>query len=153
MSEPRGEHDDVRFEKEDVKEPSVFWFGVWILAVMVAVAFAVKPLFDYLGKREEETQPPAANVLPLEPGSLEPPAPRLQVTPRIDLRTLRAREDRILTSYAWVDKERGIARIPVEEAMRIVATNGLPRFPAVSAATKDAKNAKNAKKKTKKGSP
>jgi hypothetical protein len=149
MSDPRREHDEVRFEKEDVKEPSVLWFGVWILAVMVGVAFVVKPLFDYLGKREEETQPPAANVLPPEPGALEPPAPRLQVTPRLDLQTLRAREDRILNSYAWVDEERGIARIPVEEAMKLVAANGLPRFPAASAGTKDA----NKTNKTKKGKP
>jgi hypothetical protein len=149
MSDPRREHDEVRFEKEDVKEPSVLWFGVWILAVMVGVAFVVKPLFDYLGKREEETQPPAANVLPPEPGALEPPAPRLQVTPRLDLQTLRAREDRILNSYAWVDEERGIARIPVEEAMKLVAANGLPRVPAASAGTKDA----NKTNKTKKGKP
>ena len=149
MSDPRHGHDEVRFEKEDVKEPSVFWFGVWILAVMVGVAFALKPLYNFFVESEDATQPPAATVLPPEPGALAPPLPHLQVTPQLDLQTLRAREDAILESYAWVDKERGIARIPVEEAMKIVAANGLPRFPAASAGAKDA----NKTNKTKKGKP
>ena len=51
MSDPRHGHDEVRFEKEDVKEPSVFWFGVWILAVMVGVAFALKPLYNFFVER------------------------------------------------------------------------------------------------------
>lgn len=149
MSEPRPGHEEVRFEKEDVKEPSVFWFGVVILLVMVVVALGLKPLYDFLGKREDATQRPAANLLPPAPQALEPPAPRLQVTPQTDLATLRAREDRILHSYAWLDKERGISRIPVEDAMRIVAESGLPRFEATPSVAKDAKKTQ----KSKKGSP
>lgn len=130
MSEHGGENHEVRYEKEDINERSAFWFGVGILAVMVATAFATKPLYDYLVGREAAAQPPAAYVAHSEPSALEPPGPRLQVRPEIDLEALHAQEDAVLTSYAWVDKQHGIVRIPVEEAMRLVVDGGMPVFPS-----------------------
>jgi hypothetical protein len=129
MSE-KHENGEVQYEKEDINPRSTFWFGAWILVVMVVVSFLVKPLYDFFVTRDTESQPPAAYVADSNPEALEPPAPRLQVTPEKDLADLRAREDAILTSYAWVEKDRGIARIPVEEAMRLVAERGLPTFTA-----------------------
>jgi hypothetical protein len=124
-----GPPNGVRFEKRDINERSAFWFGFWVLAVMVVVAFLVKPLYNLLSKRETAAQAPAAYVLATEPGALEPSGPRLQVKPELDIGAFRAQEDAVLASYAWVDKERGVARIPVVEAMRLVAERGLPVFP------------------------
>ena len=123
-----GPPNDVRFEKRDINERSTFWFGVWMLVVMVVVALLVKPLHNLLAERESASQAPSAYVAATEPGALEPPGPRLQVKPELDLAVFRAQEDAILESYAWVDKERGIVRIPVAEAMRIVAERGIPVF-------------------------
>jgi hypothetical protein len=130
MSEHQGGNHDVRYEKEDINERSTFWFGVWILALMVGVAFLLKPLYNLLVARGVEGQAPAAYVAEADPAALEPSAPRLQVTPELDLAQFRAQEDAILGSYAWVEKDRGIVRIPIEEALRIVAERGLPTFPA-----------------------
>ena len=124
-----GPSNGVRFEKRDINERSAFWFGFWILVVMVVVALLMKPLYGLLAARETAAQAPAAYVLPTEPGALEPSGPRLQATPELELAAFRAQEDAILESYAWVDKERGIVRIPVTEAMRLVAERGLPSFP------------------------
>ncbi len=130
MSEHGGENHDVRYEKEDINERSTFWFGFWILVLMVGVAFLVKPLYNLLVTRAVESQAPAAYVAESDPGALEPPAPRLQVRPDLELAELRAQEDAILGSYAWVEKDRAVVRIPIDEAMRIVAERGLPTFPA-----------------------
>jgi hypothetical protein len=130
MTEHGDENHDVRYEKEDINERSTFWFGFWILVVMVGVSFLLKPLYDFLVTRGMETQEPAAYVAGADPKALEPPAPRLQSTPELDLAAFRAQEDAILGSYAWVEKDRGVVRIPIEEAMRIVAEHGLPTFPA-----------------------
>jgi hypothetical protein len=129
MKHLHDENPDVRYEKRDINERSAFWFGVWILVIMVAVAFLIKPLYNLLVARAIETQAPAAYVAETDPAALEPPAPRLQVTPERELAALRAQEDAILGSYAWVEKDRGIVRIPIEEAMRLVAEEGLPSFP------------------------
>jgi hypothetical protein len=55
-----------------------------------------------------------------------PPEPRLQTNPRQDLLDLRAAEETTLTTYGWVDKNAGIARIPIDEAMKRVVEKGLP---------------------------
>jgi hypothetical protein len=128
MSEHGHENHDVRYEKEDINERSTLWFGFWILAIMVGVAFLVKPLYDLLVVRGIETQTPAAYVADTDPEALRPPAPRLQARPEVDLAEFRAQEDAILGSYAWVEKDRGVVRIPVEEAMRLVVERGMPTF-------------------------
>lgn len=60
------------------------------------------------------------------PVETAPPAPRLQADPGADLAAERQREEGMLDGYAWVDRKRGIARIPVQRAMEILA-GGTPR--------------------------
>jgi hypothetical protein len=45
----------------------------------------------------------------------------LQANPAADLAAERRREENMLEGYAWVDREQGIARIPVQRAMEILA--------------------------------
>jgi len=45
------------------------------------------------------------------------------------LKQLRATEDAILTTYGWVDREKGIVRIPIDRAIDLLATRGLPTRP------------------------
>ena len=66
---------------------------------------------------------PVANTV--DPTKLFP-QPRLQRTPVLDLRAIRAEEDKVLDSYAWVDQKQGIVRIPVALAMDVLAKRGLP---------------------------
>jgi len=35
-------------------------------------------------------------------------------------------EQRTLTTYGWVDRNAGIVRIPIDEAMRLTTQRGLP---------------------------
>ena len=53
--------------------------------------------------------------------------PALQHDPAGDQAAFAARQRQALERLEWVDRKAGIARIPVEEAMRIVAERGLPR--------------------------
>lgn len=61
--------------------------------------------------------------------------PALSTTPHGDLAAIRRQEDDELEELAWVDRDKGIARIPIEEAMRLIARNGVPRWPAQSGAS------------------
>jgi hypothetical protein len=61
--------------------------------------------------------------------SAQTPEPRLQVDEVRDLGRLQRQEESNLTSYGWVDRKAGVARIPIEEAMQIVAQRGLPAPP------------------------
>jgi hypothetical protein len=60
--------------------------------------------------------------------------PKLVASEPLALAEFRAQEEALLTSYGWVEKDRGLARIPIEHAMRIVAAQGLPKFEGPAAA-------------------
>lgn len=59
----------------------------------------------------------------------EPPAPRLQVFPHADLARLKASEDAQLDSFGWTDRKDLIARMPIEQAMKLLAERGWPSMP------------------------
>jgi hypothetical protein len=60
----------------------------------------------------------------------EPPAPHLQVSPHADLTQLQASEDAQLNSFGWADRTDLIARMPIEQAMKLLAERGWPSTPA-----------------------
>jgi hypothetical protein len=65
--------------------------------------------------------------------SIVPPEPRLQTDPQADLAAYLRQERHLLDSYGWVDREHGIARVPIEIAMQRLARTGIPGFPQAPA--------------------
>src|SRR5690348_11493526 len=55
-----------------------------------------------------------------------PPAPALEAEPGQSLDPYMAAEQAKLTSYRWVDRSAGVAAIPIDRAMDLVAHQGLP---------------------------
>jgi hypothetical protein len=62
-----------------------------------------------------------------------PPSPQLQMTPAADLKAIRAVEEQALTSYGWVDQQKGIVRLPISRAIDLLAQRGLPSRPPAEA--------------------
>ena len=56
------------------------------------------------------------------------PEPTLQISPKADLARFRQEQQKTLDGYAWVDRDQGIARIPIGEAMRLVARRGAEAY-------------------------
>ena len=52
------------------------------------------------------------------------PEPVLQKNPQEDLRRFEHDQHAALSGYSWVDRSKGLVRIPIEEAMRIIAARG-----------------------------
>ena len=123
MSEPRS-IPEAAHEESDVNVRAIFGFGAGLLAVGLAVYVLLWLLMNYYTK--QAAQVPRNFPLSAEYQQQAPPEPRLQIHPQQDLRDLRAREDAMLHGYGWVDKNTGVARIPIEEAMKIVVQRGLP---------------------------
>jgi hypothetical protein len=76
---------------------------------------------------------PLAGLRPL------PPSPRLQIYPATDLKDTREQEHELLSTYGWVEKDKGVVRIPVDRAMDLLAERGLPQGkpePSAKAVTK-----------------
>ena len=119
------ENPEVHHETTDVNFRAILAFGGGMIAVGAGISVLVWVLFGYFTSREALRVPPE---YPLAVSQAErvPPEPRLQTAPREDLRDLRAGEDTVLESYAWVDKNAGIVRIPIDEAIRLTLQRGLP---------------------------
>jgi hypothetical protein len=70
------------------------------------------------------------------PGSFAPavkhpyPEPELQVSPQDDLRKFEAAQRAALSGYAWIDRSKGLARIPIAEAMQIIVSRGQHAYDA-----------------------
>ena len=116
---------EVDHETSDVNIRAILGFGAGLIVAAVGIHFVVWLLFGYFSSREAQQAPPEY-PLAVSQGERTPPEPRLQIAPREDLRELRAREDAVLGSYGWVDRNRGIVRIPIDEAIRLTLQRGLP---------------------------
>ena len=116
---------EVEHEGSDVNVRAILGFAAGLIVAAALIHFIVWLLFLYLSGAETTRDTPD---FPLAAGQATrvPPEPRLQTTPREDLRALRAREEEILGSYGWVDKATGVVRIPIDEAMKLTLQRGLP---------------------------
>jgi hypothetical protein len=115
--------DDVKYETEDFSPRGIRWFtaGLAMLAVMVLVLMGGLLWFLSGG------WPPRQGIVtPMVPALNMSPEPDLQVASSRDYQEMRAAEDAQLRSYRWVDRDAGIAAIPIERAMEILAGRGLP---------------------------
>lgn len=55
------------------------------------------------------------------------PAPRLETDDgNLDVAQMHAREDILLNHYTWVDRQKQTVRIPITQAMQLLAQRGLP---------------------------
>jgi hypothetical protein len=116
---------EVVHEESDVNVGAILRYGAGLLAVGLVVHLFLWGLLGLYERRHARTQ---TQVYPMAAGQQDrlPPEPRLQDTPQEDMNALRAKQNGLLKEYGWVNKEAGIARIPIEEAMRIVVERGLP---------------------------
>lgn len=127
-------HDTVAYEKKDVKASRIYlYLLVLAAAVILAYVASVFILRATISLAEKSDTPPppvrqemGSNYNPL------PPEPRLQGVPghlndpQLDLRTKIQQDVQANQTAGWIDKSRGIAQIPVTDAMRIIAEKGLP---------------------------
>jgi hypothetical protein len=120
----------VSHERRDVNVFQITAFGIGLMLSCIVVVFAMWAMFDFLAHREDQKNAENPNAAMMNQQQKLPPEPRLQATPRIELRDMRADEDAILNGYGWVDPNKGIARIPIGQAMDIVAQKGLPSKPS-----------------------
>ena len=116
---------EVHHEHSDVDIRAIFGFGAALIVVVAVVYLLMYVLFGYFTGRDGVAAP-SEYPLAAAQSRREPPEPRLQTNPRQDLADLRAKEEELLGSYGWVDKNAGVVRIPIDSAMRLTLERGLP---------------------------
>lgn len=92
----------------------------WLAAILLGAGIIGYFLYKGLGSSSARAE---AKPSPLVEASapVEPPAPRLQLHPETDLKTLRASTGERLSSWGWLDRAAGVAHMPIEEAIQRLA--------------------------------
>jgi len=116
---------EVVHEESDVNVGAIIRFGLGLLLI---AAFIHVFLWWLQGTYSRQNQRAQTQVYPLAAGQQDrlPPSPRFQENPQQELQDLRAKQGALLEGYGWVNKEGGVARIPIEDAMKMVVERGLP---------------------------
>ncbi len=114
-----------RHETSDVHFKSVLLSGFGFLVIMVLgllLSWGVYALFN----RYTAAPGSHAETVTNPDLSKQPSGPNLQPDPHAALVAMRRSEDSVLTSYAWISRDSGIVRVPVDRAMKLLVKKGLP---------------------------
>lgn len=111
-------------EHTDASVGIIVKFGLWLAISAVVISAGMYLLFALFVTQSEETTP----EFPLAVGQEHrlPAAPRLQQFPVNEHYEFRQQEDAVLQKYGWVDKETGVVRMPIADAMKLAVERGLP---------------------------
>lgn len=139
-----GHPDGPEFEQQDMRPKAVYGFLVVLVILCVGAYFVIDGLYHYMDSYESKHQP-ALNPLATATRPSDQrdashkaveeeitntfPQPRLEEDERGQIYGFRLQEEQKLHSYGWVDQNAGVARIPIDRAMELIAQRGLPTTP------------------------
>ena len=111
------EHENTSYEKSDwpIGKIGLMFLGTFLL--LLVTPFILMWAFP-------DSLSDASRKL-----TIAPPPPRQQVAPTVNLALYLAEQKRKLGTYYWIDRDRGLVHVPIEEAMKRVAEHGIPGFP------------------------
>jgi len=113
-----------------------FAIGLLIIGIVAYIGlYGLLRLFEHQQQASERPTPLMAR------GAEDrlPPPPRLQMmpgspsqfkTPDYEMKGMIDEEEKTLNSYGWVNKENGVVRIPIDQAMKLVLQKGLQTRPS-----------------------
>jgi hypothetical protein len=130
-------HDDPGFEREDLGSKPIIGFIITLVISGVVIYYAIWGIFHFLDAYDKKHQQDRTPLVKVETNMRDVqtqliqrfPEPRLEENERTELNDFRYHEEEELNSYGWVDKNAGVAHIPIEQAMQLIAQKGLTTTP------------------------
>jgi hypothetical protein len=108
---------DTDYERTDMNVRAIALVALATLAYVCLAPFVLTRIY----------QPALSDVS--RQRAIQPPGPVLQLSPAADLAKFDAQQEAQLDGYGWIDRDKGIARIPIAQAMQDLAKRGFPDFP------------------------
>lgn len=109
------------YETSDVSSKAMVRWAIG-LAVFVVVSMALMLSYYALWRGPVGRRPAQVVERRL------PPWPRLQANPVREYADYEAEQRRLMETYGWTDRQRGMVRIPVDQAIQRVVRDGLPTW-------------------------
>jgi hypothetical protein len=130
------DNEGVSHEHSDVNIRAIMMFAAGLAAVGIIVHIAMWLLFGWFERQAAANDPP---ISPLAAPAVEmprattgspvfgsAPGPQLLTNEYMALEKNRAAETEWLAGYGWVDQKANVARIPIEEAKKLLLQRGVP---------------------------
>jgi len=114
----------VSYEPSEADLRVVLVFLVALALASALILLVLWGMFGYFRSQLAERGPLPSPRMYTSPPNV--PQPQLQPDPVADYNVYRLSAGELLHSYGWVDQKAGIARIPIDKAMDLVAERGLP---------------------------
>jgi hypothetical protein len=133
-----GQNEEMDFEREDLGAKPILIFLLALIIGCVLVAVVLKGLYSYLDSYQNHHQAAQSPLVQqtttdtrnVEKGDIKKfPQPRLETDETTEINNFRMQEEQTLNTYGWVDQQAGVARIPIDRAMALLAQRGLPTRP------------------------
>lgn len=115
-------------ETRDINAPAVTAFGLGLALFLIVAGMS---LFAIYGKA------PSPLSFGAHTGLMDQPGPVLQTDPRADRQAYDAEKDQKLNGLGWIDRQAGIAHVPIARAMLQIAAQGIPDWGQQSAQQTD----------------
>jgi hypothetical protein len=111
-------------EANRLKVRGLAWFAAALTGVTVLVLLMLTFVMRGFVHEEKEFE---SLALPRFAGDTgEYPSPRIQADPADELKKMKADDLGRLNHYGWIDRKAGVAHIPVDRAIDVLAKKGLP---------------------------
>jgi len=152
---------ETHHEKSDVNVRALFAFGIAFVIFAAVSHFVLLVMYRQFVKHENKNQHVPLTMMNRPESMSVPQIPRLQPfptkstsgviapnanTPVTDMVEMRAAQDQELTSYGFIDRQKGVVHIPIEEAKKLALQRGFapmaaPTPPSPAAAGEGARRA------------
>jgi hypothetical protein len=107
----------------------IVWAIGLIVGIGVVLVIATIMLLIFASPTISISVPPPGVAINQAVPTPLPPPPNLETTPGQSSEFVRSREESQLTTYGYLDRSKGIVRIPIDQAINLVAQRGLPTRP------------------------
>jgi hypothetical protein len=139
-------HHGVAYENRDLSGTAIFVFMIILVITTAVIALGLWGYYAFAAKKNnpepalsgvQEQRQATVNGNEVERYKEQHNVPvMIQPDDQGDMSQFKEKEDRVLNSYGWVDKNTGVVHIPIDAAIKEVARKGLPARPAQPAPTK-----------------
>jgi hypothetical protein len=126
---------EVNYDRTDMSAKAIVGFLIALAIAGVFMHLSLWAVYKYLTASERAVSPLAGPIqsgtrqLPQGDPERTFPAPRLQTDDVADMNKFRISEEEMLRTYGSSNQTAGAARIPIEQAMQVIAKQGLPTRP------------------------
>jgi hypothetical protein len=126
---------ETHHERSDVNVRALLWFAAIFVIFAAVTHLTLWIMFKQFAKEARRTTTPPLTAMARPANASIPQTPRLQpfhsldqrgkelppnvTTPVVDMELMRATEEQILNNPGWVDRQKGIVRLPINVAKEL----------------------------------